>query len=329
MPGNVSDLEFRPTVAQCVRRTYTPAMLDLATLAALHEAHREAASSPVADFALGNHRFDFQKQSYLMGVVNLSADSWYRESVALSAEAAIGRGRVLQAQGAAIIDVGAESSLAHAARVDGPNQVSALVPVVRELAAAGICVSVETYHPSVTTACLKAGAKVLNLTGTTQSDEIFREAADFEAGVIICFVQGDNVREVDDLDLGRDPMATLYEFFARQIDAATNAGVSRIWIDPGLGFYYRNLQDSSTRIRHQMQIFLNSFRLRKLGWPVCQALPHAFECFEEEVRTAEPFFAVLALLGQANLLRTHEVAKVRGVLRALELVRETKDILPD
>jgi dihydropteroate synthase len=136
------------------------------------------------------------------------------------------------------------------------------------------------------------------------------------------------VREVGDLDLGRDPIATLHDFFARQIEAATNAGVSRIWIDPGLGFYYRNLQDSGARIRHQMHIFLNSFRLRSLGWPVCHALPHAFECFEEEVRVAEPFFAVLALLGQASLLRTHEIAKVRGVLRAMELVREAGDVLP-
>ncbi len=127
------------------------------------------------------------------------------------------------------------------------------------------------------------------------------------------------MREVGSLDLGNDPVDTLYEFFARQIEAATKAGVSRIWIDPGLGFYYRNLQDSGTRIRHQMEVFLNSFRLRKLGWPICQALPHAFECFEEEVRTAEPFFAVLALLGQVNLLRTHEVAKVRGVLRTMGL----------
>jgi dihydropteroate synthase len=303
-------------------------MLDLAMLAALHEAHRDAAALPVADFAIGTHRFDFQQQSYLMGVVNLSVDSWYRESVVLSADAAIARGHILHAQGAAIIDVGAESSLAHAVRVDEATQTGALVPVIKELAASGLCVSVETYHPSVTTACLKAGASVLNLTGTTQTEEIFRTAADFDAGVIICFVQGDNVREVGDLELGKDPIAAMYEYFARQIEAATNAGISRIWIDPGLGFYYRNLQDSGARIRHQIQVFLNSFRLRKLGWPVCQALPHAFECFEEEVRVAESFFAVLALLGQVNLLRTHEVAKVRGVLRTLELVRETGDILP-
>jgi dihydropteroate synthase len=303
-------------------------MLDLATLAALHEKYREAASLPVADFALGAHRFDFEKQAYLMGVVNLSADSWYRESVALNADAAIRRARTLHEQGAAIIDVGAESTLAGAARIDDATQKSALIPVVRELASAGICVSVETYHPSVTTACLKAGAKALNLTGTANCGEIFREVADFEAGVIICFVQGDHVRAVGDLDLGRDPVATLYEFFARQVEAATNAGVSRIWIDPGLGFYYRNLQDGGARIRRQMHVFLNSFRLRALGWPVCQALPHAFECFEDEVRAAEPFFAVLALLGRASLLRTHEIAKVRGVLRTMELVKNAGEILP-
>src|SRR5476649_588290 len=181
-------------------------MLDLATLAGLYEKYREAASLPAADFALGPHRFDFEKQAYLMGVVNLSADSWYRESVVLNTEAAIRRGRVLHEQGAAIIDVGAESTLTHAAQVDAAAQESLLLPVVRELAAAGLCVSVETYHPSVTTACLKAGAKVLNLTGTANTGEIFREVADFDAGVIICFVQGANVREVGNLDLGRDPV---------------------------------------------------------------------------------------------------------------------------
>ena len=302
-------------------------MLDLGTLAALQEKYREAAALPVADFALGAHRFESSRQTYLMGVVNLSADSWYRESVALNAETAIRLGRVLAEQGAAIIDVGAESTLAHAAQVGDAAQTSALVPVVRELAAAGLCVSVETYHPGVTTACLKAGAKILNLTSTVNGEEFFREVADFDAGVVLCFVQGENVRAVGDLDLEGDPIAVMHEYFARQIEAAVNAGVSRIWIDPGLGFYYRNLQDSGTRVRRQMRVFLNSFRLRSLGWPICHALPHAFECFEEEVRSAEPFFAVLALLGQTSLLRTHEVAKVRGVLRAMELVRGAQDIV--
>jgi dihydropteroate synthase len=301
-------------------------MLSLAALAALYEKHRDAIDAPVADFSLGPHRFEFSARPYLMGVVNLSPDSWYRESVALTTEAAVRRGRILREQGAALVDVGAESSLAHAARLDAPAQTARLIPVVRELAAAGVCVSVETYQPEVATAALKAGARVINLTGTADTDRIFREAASFDAGVILCFVQGANVREVGDLELGRDPVGALYEYFAPQVEAATAAGVSRLWLDPGLGFYYRNLADSAERVRHQMQVFLHGFRLRALGWPLCQALPHAFECFEDEVRSAEAFFAVLALLGQTDLLRTHEVPKVRGVLRALSLVRGAEDI---
>lgn len=254
-----------------------------------------------------------------MGVINLSVDSWYRESVCLSTDAAIRRGLVLAAQGADILDVGAESTLAHAARVDAALQNSRLVPVVRELAAAGHLISVETYQPEVTRACLEAGARILNLTGNERSKEMYRMVADHDAAVILCHVQGSHVRAVGDFESGVDAPALLRDSFARQIEDALNCGVRRLWVDPGLGFYYRNLQDSGARIRHQMQVFLHTFRLRSLGWPVCQALPHAFECFGEEVRCSEPFFAVLAALGRTDLFRTHEVPRTRAVLETLAL----------
>jgi hypothetical protein len=66
-----------------------------------------------------------------------------------------------------------------------------------------------------------------------------------------------------------------------------------------------------------MSVFLNTFRLLELGFPICHALPHAFEYFGEEVRCAEPFFAVLAVLGKTDLFRTHEVSRIRGVLQTL------------
>jgi len=294
-------------------------MLCLESLASLIAQDPAALSAKVAAFDLGGRRFDGETRPAIMGVINLSVDSWYRESVCGSAAAAIERGHVLAAQGADIIDIGAESSLAHAARVDEAAQTSALIPVVRDLAGAGKLISVETYHPTVTRACLQAGARVLNLTGTDRSEEMFRQVADHDAAVILCYVQGANVREVGDFDFTADPVAGMYEYFARQIEVATRAGVRRLWIDPGLGFYYRNLQDSAVRIRHQMTVFLNTYRLRKLGWPVCHALPHAFEKFGEEVRCAEPFFAVLAALGRTDLYRTHEVPRVRAVLDTLAL----------
>ena len=292
-------------------------MLTLKALADLATTHRELLSLPVREFDLAGRRFAFNSRRYLMGVINLSPDSWYRESVCLNAKAAIRRGRVLAAQGADLVDLGAESTLAHAVRLDAASQKDRILPVVRALRAEGVAVSVETYELEVARACLEAGANVLNLTGTAGTEDLYRAVADHQAAVIICYVQGPNVREVGDFDFAADPMALMHDYFGRAIESASRCGVTRILIDPGLGFYYRNLQDSAVRVRHQMRIFLNSFRLRKLGWPVCHALPHAFEYFGEEVRCAEPFFAVLAALGKTDLFRTHEVARTKAVLETL------------
>ena len=292
-------------------------MLTLENLSGLFAQNRAAVSARVKEFSIAGQKFSFNSRPAVMGVVNLSADSWYRESVCLTAESAIERGKVLAAQGAQIIDVGAESTLAHAARADGAEQKSKLVPVIKALRREKIPVSVETYSPAVTRASLAAGANVLNLTGTAGSREIFKMVAAHDAAVIICYVAGKNVREAGDFDLSSDPVPRLREFFARQIELAQKCGVEKIFIDPGLGFYYRNLQDSAVRVRHQMNVFLNTFRLRELGFPVCHALPHAFEFFQDEVRCAEPFFAVLAALGKTDLFRTHEVPRIRAVLETL------------
>jgi len=295
-------------------------MLSLETLATLARDHAGDLSASIREFSLKGVSFRSSGRPHLMGVVNFSSDSWYRESVVTSAASAIERIRRLRAEGAHLVDLGAESSLAHAARADAETQNRILLPVVRELAPQGFLLSVETYQPATARACLEAGAAILNLTGTPPSDEVYRMVADQGAGIILCYVQGPNVREVGDFVRSTDHAAALREYFRREIDRATAAGITAIWIDPGLGFYYRNLQDSTDRIRYQAETFLHSFRLRTLGWPVCHALPHAFEFFGDEVRTAESLFAVLAILGKTDLLRTHEIPKVRAVARTLAVL---------
>jgi dihydropteroate synthase len=293
-------------------------MLKLENLAELLEKNRAAASARVKEFSIGGKKFNFNSRPAIMGVINLSPDSWYRESVCLTAEAAVQRGKILPAQGADIVDIGAESTLAHATRASDAAQKSKLIPVIKKLRAGKILVSVETYSPTVTRAALEAGANILNLTGSAASKEIFRMVAAHDAAVIICFVQGKNVREVGDFDLSADPIPMMRDYFSRQIEIAQRSGVERIFLDPGLGFYYRNLQDSAVRVWHQMNVFLNTFRLRELGFPVCHALPHAFEYFGDEVRCAEPFFAVLAALGKTDLFRTHEVPRIKAVLDTMK-----------
>jgi dihydropteroate synthase len=289
-------------------------MLQMEYLAELVEKYRAETHARVKEFTVQGHPFQFNTHPEIMGVINLSADSWYRESVCLTTEAAVHRGLVLHAQGAAVVDIGAESTLAQAAVADADLQNSKLLPVVRRLHGAGVLVSVETYQPAVAKAALEAGAAILNLTGNSDVEEMYSLVAKHDAAVIICYVQGKNVRKVRDFKLSDDPIPVMRSYFERQIEMARHLGVEKIFIDPGLGFYYRNLQDSSIRVQHQMKTFLHTFRLRSLGYPVCHALPHAFEYFRDEVRTAESFFAILAAFGKTDLFRTHEVPRVRSVI---------------
>lgn len=295
-------------------------MPSLAELAALAEAHRDDLLLPEPPIRIGKREFAKGALPLLMGTVNLSRDSTYRESIAVSTESALRKSRVMAAEGAAIIDIGAESSTARAARVSADAQIAALVPVISTLVAEGITVSTETYEPSVVEAALAAGTQVLNMTGVEHEDAMLDLAAGAGTTVILCFSKGANVREVIDLDLDADPIPDLLAHFEPRLEHARARGVQNVIIDPGMGFYYGNLTDPLIRARHQARVILQCFRLRPLGVPVCNALPHAFDLFEENFRTAEGFYAVLAVLGGTSLLRTHEVAQVRSVVRAMRVL---------
>ncbi|MGF1509960.1 MAG: dihydropteroate synthase [Myxococcota bacterium] len=294
-------------------------MLDFRNLEPLLARHGASLSRSVPGFTIGDTVFDFDRR-HLVGVINLSTDSWYKESVCATPAQAIQRGRELAASGAAIIDIGAESSLPHAARRTPQEQLDLLKPVVESLTESGLLVSVESYHPEVLLRTAEVGAKVFNLTGMKEAQEVFALAARFDCAVILCYVQGEHVRSVGDFQLERDMVPKLLDYFRDLLSRANAMGVTKCFIDPGLGFYYRNLQDSALRVTHQIDTFLNAFRLWELEKPVFNILPHAPEAFgPRERRAAEPFFAVLACLGGTHVIRTHEVEKVRRVLDALEL----------
>lgn len=293
-------------------------MLTLEWLSEVWGRYGESARVSMKRFAIGQNQLEAGRRPLLMGVINLSPQSWYRESVCLSREAAVQRGKVLVEQGADIVDVGGESTLSHADRVSDDAQIKSVVPIVRELACAGVNVSVETYSDRVAQAVLDAGAVVINMTGIRHNEAIYRMAASYDGAVIVSYLQGENVRAVGDLKFAGDPFNDFREYFEIQIRIAANQSLKKLFLDPGMGFYYRNLQDGRRRVRYQMETLLQTFRLGSLGFPICHALPHAFDFFREEVRVAEPFFAVLAALGKTHLFRTHEVARVKSVLDTLQ-----------
>ena len=293
-------------------------MITLRDLAALATEHADDLDHTVEPFRIGRRTFDTDAEPVIMGVVNLSSDSWYHDSVATTRESALRRATVLMAQGAHLVDVGAESVQKAAERVGADDQSASLVPVIEDMVGAGVPVSVESYHPSVVEACLAAGASVLNLTGSVDDEAMFTLAAAHDASVVLCHVDGGNPRELGDAAPERsDPFAAMHEQFERRVAHARELGVRSVSIDPGVGFTFAWDPTPGERSSYQASVLLQSFRLRHLGVPICHAMPAAHHLFGEEFRTAEGFFTVLASLGGTGIYRTHEVPRIRAVLTAM------------
>ncbi|MGZ5405732.1 MAG: dihydropteroate synthase [Nocardioides sp.] len=291
-------------------------MITLAELAALHEQYADLMAEPITPVAVTDDVVIGDDAITLMGVVNLSRDSTYRESIAGSTEAAVRKGRVQTAQGAGIIDLGAEASGDDAHRVGPDEQLERLLPVVEQLSEHTV-VSVETYRAPVVRAVLDAGARMINLTGREDEDEMLAAVAEHDATVLMCFGTSANVREHDELPQDTDLVPFLVDHFAERIEHARALGVDKIVVDPGMGFTFPNLTGLE-RAQLQTRTVTQNFRLRSLGVPTGSVLPHNLDIFEDEFRKAEGFFTVFASLGRVHLLRIHEVPHIRAVLRALD-----------
>jgi dihydropteroate synthase len=165
-----------------------------------------------------------------MGIVNVTPDSFFPASRTLAADEAIARGRAHFLEGADVVDVGGESTRPGATPVPDDEELSRVVPVVRALAQLGP-VSIDTQKESVARAAIAAGASVLN----DVSSSLVAVAGELNVGYVAMHRQGDS-RVMQDNPTYADVVGEISEFLAGVADDARRAGVSQLWLDPGIGF---------------------------------------------------------------------------------------------
>ena len=174
-----------------------------------------------------------------MGVVNVTDDSFSDGGLFLDRDRAVEHGVALAAEGAAIIDVGGESTRPGATRIDARIETDRVVPVIKELAAQGITVSIDTMHADVAAAALQDGARIVNdVSGGRADPAMAGVVADAGVPWILMHwrsVSAEHPHEVPDY---ADVVADVKAELLASVEAATSAGVdpSRLVIDPGLGF---------------------------------------------------------------------------------------------
>ena len=191
----------------------------------------------------------------VMGIVNVTPDSFSDGGRFLEPEAAVTHGRQLLAEGAAVLDVGGESTRPGAGPVPVEEELRRVVPVVEALAPLGR-VSVDTRRAEVARAAVAAGATLLN----DVSASLWPLAAELGVGWIALHMRGEPPTMQADPHYD-DVVVEVCAFLAERAEAASAAGVAEIWVDPGFGF--------GKTTAHNLELLAHLDRVVALGWPVC------------------------------------------------------------
>jgi dihydropteroate synthase len=198
----------------------------------------------------------------VMGVLNVTPDSFSDGGRYLNADAALAHAREMWARGADIIDVGGESTRPGASRVDAQAETGRILPVIKELAADGVRLSVDTTRASVAAAALEAGAAVINdVSGGLADPDMARVAAESGVPWVLMHWRGHS-KDMNALATYEDVVAEVVAELTERVDAALAAGVaeSAIVLDPGLGF--------AKNAEHDWALLHGLDSLLRLGFPV-------------------------------------------------------------
>lgn len=201
----------------------------------------------------------------VMGVVNVTPDSFSDGGEWFDTELAVKHGLDLVAQGADLVDVGGESTRPGAARVDEAEELRRVVPVVRELAAAGVVVSVDTMRASVAEQAVEAGARLVNDVSAGAADPaMVPVVAASHVPFVVMHWRGQSI-DMNNRAVYDDVVGEVVDELGRSMERAVRGGIDpeRLVIDPGLGF--------AKEAAHDLALVAGLTRLRALGRPLLVA----------------------------------------------------------
>jgi dihydropteroate synthase len=269
----------------------------------------------------GQFEFIFPRPALVMGIVNVTPDSFSDGGRFLNPEAAVAHALQLVEQGAEIVDVGGESTRPGAVPVAEPEELRRVLPVIEQLAGRiKVPISIDTAKPGVARAALAAGASIVNDVAASREDSaLWRLVAETRAGYVCMHAQG-TPRTMQAAPAYADVVREVREFFSERIRRLSDCGVSRdqIILDPGIGFgktVEHNLQllgaaRAFTGLERPLLLGVSrkSFIGKLLGAELGARLPGALAC------------ACLAVAAGVQIIRAHDVAETVQAIRMTEAI---------
>jgi dihydropteroate synthase len=292
----------------------------------------EAHSFPSRDFkwAIAGGVLSISVRPLVMGIVNVTPDSFSDGGRYLAFDAAVAHGLELAGQGADILDIGGESTRPGSATVPETEEIGRVIPVIEALARrTSLPLSVDTSKSNVARASLQAGARIVNdVTGLTGDPDMVATVRDFGAGVIVMHMQGTpatmqvNPHYTDVVD-------EIASFLDAQLRAACAAGVKneQIALDPGIGF--------GKTSAHNRQIMTRLQEFQRFGRPICLGVSrkgfinHLVGADRPVDRRLAGWLGLLCFAlarRSVQIVRVHDVEETRDAIAAFERLNEGGDL---
>jgi dihydropteroate synthase len=270
-----------------------------------------------------DHVFPLGERTLVMGIVNVTPDSFSDGGLHVGPDDAIAHGLRLADEGADILDVGGESTRPGSDPVPVDEELARVVPVVaglREAAPAGVALSVDTRRPEVAQAATDAGASIVNDVTAAADPAMFEVARATGAGLVLMHMLGDPKTMQDDPTFD-DVVAEVLDFLARRLGAAVAAGVERdrLCVDPGIGFgknLVHNLallHDIESFERLRVPVLVGASRKRFIGQLTGVDDP------AERVEGTAGAVAWCAAHG-VDVVRVHDVLQMARVIRVVDAI---------
>jgi dihydropteroate synthase len=272
--------------------------------------------------ALKSQILDFSRRAYVMGVLNLTPDSFSDGREFFEAEAAVEHAFRMEAQGADLIDLGGESTRPGAEPVALKEELRRVLPVLEKLSGKlKVPISIDTYKSEVAEQCIQSGAQIVNdISGLNFDPKMKETVARHQVPVIVMHMKG-TPRDMQKDPQYRDLIGEILSFFRERISQASAAGIpaDKIIIDPGIGF--------GKSLAHNLDILRGLESFKVLGQAIMVGvsrksfLGKILNLPVDERLEGSIAAALYAVLRGANIVRVHDVAATVRALRTLEAIQ--------
>lgn len=277
-----------------------------------------------------NYLYSFGKKvfsghgCYVMGVLNLTPDSFYDGGKYFQIDAVLKKATEMIDDGADIIDIGAESSRPGSEPISSDEEVDKLLPVLRKLTSKNIIISIDTYKSKVAQACLEEGAHIINdISGLKFDKELKNVVAEYNAGLIIMHIRG-TPKTMQQNPIYVNAVEEIFDELKFQISIAKKAGISKIYVDPGIGF--------GKRLKDNYEILNRLEEFNFLGYPIAIGLSRksfiggVLDQSPEERLTGTIAANSAAQLSGVNIFRVHDVKEMLQVKKIINLIKNPNAI---